>query len=224
MEDVQLQPEEPPAGPWHVRMLDELLDDLVAVGRVTGRPAIVAVDGRSGAGKTTIAEALARAADDAQVVHTDDFAWHEPFFGWGHVLRAALVELHRTGVLDFTPPAWTARGRSGSVVVPPGRRLVVVEGVGSSQREVADLIDAAVWVQSDDAEAEARGIARDIAEGVNGDEAESIAFWHEWIARERPFLAEDRPWERADVVVAGTPVQDVPPGAVAFTRGALIHG
>ncbi len=221
---MQLQPEEPPAGPWSVRTHADLVADLLARAAMTGRPAIVAVDGRSGAGKSTLAAALAAASGGGQVVHTDDFAWHEPFFGWGHVLRDALVELHETGALDFTPPAWAARGRKGAVIVPPGTGLVVVEGVGASQREVTDLLDAVVWVQSDDALTEQRGIARDIAEGVNGDEAQTIAFWFEWIGVERPFLAGDRPWERADVVVAGTPVLDVPDGAVACAPGALVRG
>ena len=28
-------------------------------------------------------------------------------------------------------------------------------------------------------------------------------FWAEWMAEEDPFLEQDRPWERADVIVAG---------------------
>lgn len=220
MYDVQLQPEEPAAGPWHAGTHEELLADLLAGTSLDGRPAIVAVDGRSGAGKSTLADALARVGE-ADILHTDDFAWHEPMFEWAPLLRGALTELRRTGALDYTPPAWVERGRTGSVVVPPGARLVVVEGVGSSQRAVADLIDAAVWVQSDDAEAERRGIARDIADGVNGDEQASTAFWFEWIAEERPFLAADRPWERADAIVAGTPVAEAPPGALAWSRGRL---
>ncbi|MDT0181888.1 hypothetical protein Q9S36_17050 [Microbacterium sp. ARD31] len=221
---MQLQPEEPHAGPWTVRTHAELAAHLIGRAAVSGRPAIVAVDGRSGAGKSTLADALARATGSAQVVHTDDFAWHEPFFGWGRVLRPALAELRSTGALEFTPPAWVARGRDGSVRVPPGRRLVIVEGVGSSQREVADLIDAVVWVQSDDVLTEQRGIARDLADGVNGDEAETVAFWHEWIGAERPFLAEDRPWERADVIVAGTPVMPTAVDEVACAPGALVGG
>lgn len=218
---MQLQPEEPPAGPWTVRTHADLVAELLTRAAARDRPAIVAVDGRSGAGKSTTAAALAEAAGEALVVHTDDFAWHEPFFGWGPLLRAALVELRDTGALDCTPPAWTARGRHGSIVVPPGLRLVVVEGVGSSQRDVADLVDAVVWVQSDDVLTEERGIARDIAEGVNGDEAQTVAFWHEWIGQERPFLADDRPWERADVIVAGTPVVATSADAVACAPGPL---
>jgi hypothetical protein len=48
-----------------------------------------------------------------------------------------------------------------------------------------------------------RGIARDPAE--RPDEAEANAFWDSWSAEEDPFMADDRPWERAHVVVCGTP-------------------
>lgn len=89
--------------------------------------------------------------------------------------------------------------------MPAGLDLVLVEGVGAGRRELADLLDAVVWVQSDFAAAERRGIARDIASGANGDEARTVAFWHEWMTQELAFLDHQRPWERACVVVAGTP-------------------
>lgn len=31
------------------------------------------------------------------------------------------------------------------------------------------------------------------------------SFWDEWEAEESPFLAADRPWERADAILCGTP-------------------
>jgi hypothetical protein len=49
-------------------------------------------------------------------------------------------------------------------------------------------------VQTDRALATERGLFRD-----GGD----TAFWDEWEARERPFLAAERPWERADLVLSG---------------------
>jgi hypothetical protein len=48
-----------------------------------------------------------------------------------------------------------------------------------------------------------RGLARD-----GGDPAQEV-FWHEWEAEERPFLAVERPWERADLVIDGAP--ELPP-------------
>ncbi|WP_128772720.1 uridine kinase family protein [Actinomyces oricola] len=217
-----LQPEEPAVTNWKTTALNELFAHLLALaGTPTGRPAIVAVDGRGAAGKTTLAGALVSAVPGTQVVHVDDLDWNEPLYQWDHVLVAALTELHTTGALDYVPPAWRPHGRSGSVVVQAGTPLVVVEGTGASMRAVTDLLDACVWVQTDDQVAEDRGIQRDIAEGVNGGVEDTVAFWHWWMAGERRFFAADRPWERADVIVSGAPALGVEAGEVAWAEGPL---
>jgi hypothetical protein len=54
-------------------------------------------------------------------------------------------------------------------------------------------------VQSDREEARERGLRRDVELGRTPEEAER--FWDDWMAAEEPFLAADRPWERADLVV-----------------------
>jgi hypothetical protein len=154
-------------------------------------------------------------------VHTDDLAWCEPFFAWGRLLLQVLVQLQRGEALHLRPSAWRDHDRPGEIFLPAGLQLVVVEGVGASQREHAGLIDATIWVQSDFVEAERRGIARDIAEGVNGDHQESVAFWHEWMSHELPFVERQRPWERAALVVAGTEVLPLEPGHVAVALGPL---
>lgn len=79
-----------------------------------------------------------------------------------------------------------------------GTTIVFIEGVGAGRRELADLVDVVVWVQSDYDEAERRGILRD------GGDSAAASFWDEWISAERPFLTEQRPWERAQVILSGT--------------------
>jgi hypothetical protein len=66
---------------------------------------------------------------------------------------------------------------------------------------VAHLIDALIWVQSDEREAERRVHAR------IGKPNEAPTLWHhhEWMAEEKPFNTAQRTWERADVIVCGTP-------------------
>ena len=79
--------------------------------------------------------------------------------------------------------------------------------------------------------AERRGIARDTAQGVNGDAEATVRFWHEWMAEELTFLADQRPWERACAVVAGTPppglgpdeVLLAPPPAPSPSRWAFVY-
>jgi uridine kinase len=213
---------EPQVQHWRAVEERELVEQvLAAAGDPQGRPRIVAVDGRGAAGKSTLAAHLQRAVPAAAVLHTDDLAWNEPFFGWGHLLMGVLRQLRDGEGVSLSPPAWAANGRTGTIEVPAGLALVVVEGVGASHREHAELIDATVWVQSDFAEAERRGIARDVEQGVNGDTEQTVTFWHEWMSHELAFLQQQRPWERASLVVAGTPVIPLEPGQLAVSPGPL---
>jgi len=219
---MSLPPGEPSVEHWDAVGRAEFVDLVrTAGGSPIARPQIVGVDGRGAAGKSTLATWLHKAVPASAVLHTDDLAWNEPFFAWGHLLLQVLQQLHRGEPVHLRPPAWRGHGRQGEIHLPAGLDLVVVEGVGASQREHADLIDVTVWVQSDFDEAERRGIARDIAQGVNGDHEETVAFWHEWMGHELLFVQQQRPWERAALVVAGTAVLPLEPGQVAVSPGPL---
>lgn len=209
---------EPAFDGWRAVDIPELAGQLMRrAGDVDGRPVVLAVDGHGASGKSTFADQLRDVVPGAVVVSTDDLAWHEPFFGWGHLLRQLLTELHEAGAAQLVPPQWPARGREGAVDIPAGTSMVVVEGTGAALRDVADLLDVVVWVQSDFAESERRGIARDDESGVNGDHEQTVAFWHEWMGHERAHFRQDRPWERADLIVAGTPVVELADGQVAVS-------
>ncbi len=207
-----LEPEEPAADRWRQTQLDELVDRLrtTAAAQRT-RPLVVAIDGRSASGKTTLADRLSSRLPDTTVVRTDDLAWHEPLFGWAHLLRDEVLRPAAQGAaVSFAPPAWAARGRPGTIDVPATTKILLVEGVGAADAAVADLVDLIVWVQADRDAARSRGLERDLASGANGDRAQTLAFWSAWYDAERAHLAADRPWERADVVVLGTPPPDAP--------------
>ena len=222
-QSIELQPEEPAVLQWQVSATDELVAHLLSlVGTPQGRPAIIAVDGRGGSGKTTLTTALAAAVPGAQTFHLDDLIWNEPLYDWDQLYVDTLTQLRRAGSLDLVPDKWREHGREGSIRIPAGSPLVLVEGTGAGLAAVRSLIDAHVWVQTGDDVAERRGIKRDIAEGVNGDAEESVRFWHWWMAGERPFFAKDRPWQRADVIVSGDAPTGVGPGEIAWTPGPLL--
>ena len=200
---MEFGPGEPEAGPWQVVRLDTFVRSL------SGR--VIAVDGRGGSGKTTLAEAIGRAVPGAVVVHTDDIAWWHSRFGWDDLMIDGVLTPYREGRdVRYQPPAWAPRGRTGFVEVPAAAPLVIVEGVGASRRELAPLIDVAIWVQCDYVAAKARGIRRDRAERPDLDEAGALREWEEWEAEEVPFFLDDRPWERADYVIRaeGSAVRD----------------
>jgi len=198
---VDLPDGEPDCGPWRAVAVTELHAAL-------GRPRVLAVDGRSGSGKSTLVARLAATVPGTAVVHTDDVAWHHDFFDWADLLLDGVLVPWRAGRdVAYRPPPWEVRSRPGAITVPSGAPLLVVEGVGAGRRAFAPYLDALVWVQTDRAVATRRGLERD-----GGD----VAFWDEWEARERPFLAADRPWARADLVVNG---QDVRNELVEVGRG-----
>ena len=198
---MKLPPEEPYFGPWEVVSVQSLLDSwLDKLPERNQRPGVVAVDGRGANGKSTFAAVLSRAVPGSVVVPTDDIAWHHGFFNWAELARdGVLTQAHAGQEVRYRPPAWDQRGREGTIEVPLGCPLLILEGCGAAQKELMPLIDVVVWVQSDIERAKVRGLMRD------GGTAEAEAFWDEWMAEEFPFFAEQRPWERADVIVSGMP-------------------
>jgi hypothetical protein len=134
----------------------------LGTGRPTGdRSVVLAVDGRSSSGKTTLARRMQAAVAGSAVVHTDDIAWWHSRFGWADLLiDGILMPVHRGEPVTFRPPRWAEHGREGSIEVPASCPLLLIEGVGAGRYEAAHLIDALVWVQSDQQEAARRSLAR----------------------------------------------------------------
>jgi uridine kinase len=178
-----LPPEEPHFAPWRVASLEvfvqsiqnELADDK------TG-PGVVAIDGRSAGGKTTLATLLSHAVPGSMVVHTDDIpssgnlpgrdtysspyvetATQRSFYDWTERLLENVLRPARAGqAVRYRPPAWEDWFREeGAIEVPLGCPMLILEGVGAARRELAHVLDAVVWVQSDIERAEERGITRD---------------------------------------------------------------
>jgi hypothetical protein len=210
---LQLAPEEPEAGPWRVELLTTVASWVS--GRrpgpsSSGRPAVLAVDGRSNNGKTTVAARIGGLVPGTVVIHTDDIAWEHSRFGWDDLLAdGILVPVQQGQAVSYRPPKWDEHGREGSLDVPVGCPLLIVEGDGAGRREVSPLIDTLIWVQADEREAARRSAARaahppaaDLAnkpaDGPPFDESE-------WMAEEIPFNAAQRTWERADIIVCGSP-------------------
>ena len=82
---------EPPVTSWEPLSQSELG---VRAGALlpTATRALVLVDGRSGAGKSTFARRLAQVLD-AAVLHTDDIAWQHSRFDWSGVLLDGVITL-----------------------------------------------------------------------------------------------------------------------------------
>lgn len=116
-----------------------------------GRRVLVAVDGPSGSGKSTFAARLAVALD-APVVPMDDFVSWDDFDGWW----ARLEEQVLAPYLADRPVTYQRRdwgrdplgaGLGEWRALLPARGLIL-EGVTSSRRKVADRLTFAVWIEA----------------------------------------------------------------------------
>ena len=183
---------------WRVVGLDELAR-LVVERCGPSRPAIVAVNGHSSSGKTTLAERLAATLPNAAVLHTDDLAWHQGVFAWDALLVEKVLPVVRSGApLDYRPPQWVARGRTDSIRLRRSLQWLVVEGVGASQASVRGELDAVLWVETE----EMTRLGRDVVR-VEENREMSVADFHSWMAEENAYVVAERPWEHADLVVYG---------------------
>ena len=119
-----LEDEEPEAGPWRAIPLEALAQRVLdAAGPAGPRPRIVAVDGRSASGKTTLAGRLGQVIAGSAVVHTDDIAWWHSALDWSELMiDGVLAPVRRGEAVRLRPPAWEARGRPGAVEVPASAR------------------------------------------------------------------------------------------------------
>jgi hypothetical protein len=200
-----LAPGEPEAGPWRAEQLAAVAVAVMRSGYGNGadrRPVVLAVDGRSSSGKTTLAARLQEVVAGSAVVHTDDIAWWHSRFGWADLLISSILTPARAGrPVSYRPPRWNERQRMGAIEVPARCLLLIIEGVGAARRESAHLTDAAIWVQADERETERRNLARVGQPGGSP----TVQHMRDWMAEEIPFLASQRPWEHAGLIACGTP-------------------
>lgn len=205
---------------WTVRSYADVWDELRRSGDRGGRTLVIGIDGHSGSGKTTLARGLAALEPSTALLHTDDLAWHHSFFDWGEQLIEHLLVPLREGrtPVSYRPEAWVRRNRPGAIAIPAGTTTLLVEGVGAARCEARPLLDAVVWVHAR-AEVARRRV---ITKGADTEE-----FIDDWMDQENAFLSDHRPWEAADLLVAGElgqPARTGKYGNVVTAPGPAQHG
>ena len=189
------------AAHYPAAFLDALAERILAVPS-RGAAKLVAIDGWGCGGKTALAEGLLdRLEPQVQYLSTDEFfagfgvadPGPVPHLRWGEFLKA-LSDLRERGVAGVRAYDWQAGAVAPSAAIAGGAWLV--EGLFSLRPEARPLYDLTIWVQGRLDTRLDRVAARD--------GAHMIPFWErEWAPRERAYVAAERPWRMADLVVAG---------------------
>ena len=182
----------------------------------TAGPVVVAIDGRSGTGKSTLAAQLATQFPAVVVPCDDFFAANIPAQGWAErspaaraadcidwrLLRCEAIEPLRAGrpgrwhAFDFARGAATdgTYARSATMTVCAPHRVVLLDGTYAARPELADVVDVAVLVE---AAPEVR------ADWLRAREAaEFLVEWHaRWDAAETHYFTTIRPREKFQFVL-----------------------
>jgi len=158
-------------------MIERLVTHIegMLAGRAT--PVVVALDGRSGAGKSTIAPLVA-AKVDGVVVDGDDFYAGGSGDMWDamtaaqkvdHVIdwrrqRPLLEALRRGESIGYHPYDWNDEDNDGPAphqIHVESAQVIIVDGVYSGRPELADLVDLSVLILIDDDIRRAQLLARE---------------------------------------------------------------
>jgi uridine kinase len=162
-----------------------------------GATRVVAIDGRSGAGKTSLAVALAGRLD-APVVSLEGL-----YGGWDglehgiDLLVSEVLEPLAAGQAARVPRYdWVAQEwAEPAVLEPPG--VLIIEGVGAGARRAAAFESLLVWLEVPATIRKHRALDRD------GETF--VPYWDQWTAQEDLLLAREHTPDRADIVMVTPP-------------------
>ncbi|MCM3882266.1 dephospho-CoA kinase [Frankia sp. R82] len=174
--------------------LSRLAAALRAAPARAGDVRVLALDGRSGAGKTTLAARLGQALP-APCVSLEDLygGWDGLAAGVGRLVAEVLVPLAAGRTPRVPRYDWTARAWQEPRPLTVAGGLLVVEGVGAGARAAAPYLSLLVWLEAPVALRRTRALARD------GDVY--TGHWDAWAAQESALLDQDDTRSRADIVL-----------------------
>lgn len=172
--------------------LDHVAETLFRREPACGRTRVIAIDGRSGAGKTEFAHQLAHRLD-APVLALEDL-----YTGWRglepavNALRDILADLAVDEVGSASRWDWEHDRPGAPLTVTPGP-LLIVDGVGSGATAVRPFLSLLVWLDADESTRRRRALARD---------GETYRpWWDIWAEEESRHLNREHTPAAADIVV-----------------------
>lgn len=168
-----------------------------AIGRVGATNPVILIDGRAGAGKSSLAERLVRRwpiAGRVQLVALDAI-----YPGWDGLDEGAeratewILQPHARGLIGtWQRWDWERETEAESSAVDPGLGLIV-EGCGVLTPRSARLTDVAVWVDGPADTRRHRALARD-GDGFR-------PHWDRWARQEDEHIRRDGPADLASIVI-----------------------
>ena|SRR5436190_3386491 len=143
----------------------EFVSEIKQIAEKHTGPFVVALDGRSGTGKTTLSRQIEKDLN-ASVITCDDFYtggtlenWAkktpkekaENVIDWKRIRNEALIPLLNGRVATWHPFDWqTGFGLSEKVITCRPKKLIILDGAYSSRVELSELVNMSVLIELHD--------------------------------------------------------------------------
>lgn len=168
---------------------------------------LIAIDGRGGSGKSSLAAKLLELDPSFQIIHIDSFPAtkeENPFHPLGtqtristsRILSSALIPLSRGQEARYTPtPWWIEQPRIEEEIIITPNKTVLVEGCYSLLPEFRDFYDLKIWLECSTTTARERALNRD------GGEKDRQVWEEVYIPNEESYIKIHKPQRVAEVII-----------------------
>jgi molybdenum cofactor guanylyltransferase len=196
---------------WRLRSslaVSSILDLAIERQPAAGRPVVIAIDGPSCAGKSTLATALGLRSGGS-ILEGDDFyrqtlprltvrqretmsdgAVVDAVIDWERLRAEALLPLRAGQLATFQPYDWYADdGRLAPPKIIPAADVIIVEGVYAARPELADLVDVAVYL----------GVDPEVRAVRYAERTDDPGWWRFWERGEAHYFSAVRPPASFDI-------------------------
>jgi uridine kinase len=163
------------------------------------RPALVAIGGFGGSGKSSLAQALKDSLPSVSIIAMDDFivkervlddSWDNGAYDQVRLKEQILVPFRSGQPIKYQKLNWSTNTLSEPLEVAVSD-IVIVEGISSYNPDNAEYFDFKIWVDAKIEVARERGRARD------GDN-ENAQHWDLWAQNDLKYLEKHHPEKLAD--------------------------
>lgn len=170
---------------------------------------LIGIDGRGGAGKSTLVNQLKDGLDNCQIIQMDDFYFpsdnrkrDDDFnFDWKRLEEEVLIPLSSNRQAKYQRYDWKKDVLAEWHEIPIGG-IVIIEGCYSIRKELIKYYDLTIWLDTSKDEAIERGIKRDIKNERPVDIERKINQWkNDFQPLEDKYIIKQNPGNYADVVI-----------------------